>query len=115
MLHHNKNKQLGRERNQRNALIKSLAISLVKNGKIETTEVKAKVLKRHIEKLITKGRVDSISTLRLLTSKVGLVSAKKIVREISPKYKTRTGGYTRVIKLNRRKSDGAEMAIIEFV
>lgn len=115
MLHSNKNKQLGRNRNQRNALIKTLGVSLVKHGKIQTTEVKAKVLKSFIERLVTKGIEGTLHAQRLIASRIGPVSASKIMKEISPKYKNRKGGYTRVIKLKTRLSDGARMAQIEFV
>ncbi len=115
MLHSNKNKQLSRGRNQRNALIKTLGVSLVRDMKITTTEIKAKVLKSFIEKLVTKGKEGTLAAQRLIASRVGVPTASKIVKEISPKYKDRKGGYTRVIKMNRRLSDGASMAQIEFV
>ncbi len=115
MLHGNKNKQLGRTRNGRNALIKTLAVSLVKYGKIQTTEIKAKVLKSFIEKLITRGIQGNLQAQRLIAEKLGQDSARKIVKEIAPKYKDRKGGYTRVIKVKTRLSDGARMAQIEFV
>ncbi len=115
MLHGNKNKQLSRNKDQRNALIKTLGVSLVKYGKIQTTEVKAKVLKSFIEKLITLGRDGSIHSQRVIASRIGPMSAKKIVKEISPKYVGRTGGYTRVTKVKQRVSDASRMAQIEFV
>ena len=115
MLHSNKNKQLSRGRNQRNALIKTLAVSLVRDEKITTTEVKAKVLKSFIEKLVTTGKAGTLSAQRLLSSKIGATAAGKIVKVISPKYADRKGGYTRVIKVPRRLSDGASLAQIEFV
>ena len=115
MLHSNKNKQLSREKNQRNALIKTLAVSLVKYGKITTTEIKAKVLKSFIEKLITKGIQGDLNAQRAIASKLGHIPAKKIIKEIAPKYKGRNGGYTRVVKVDTRLSDGARMAQIEFV
>ena len=115
MLHSNKNKQLSRTRNQRNALIKTLGVSLVRDGKIVTTEIKAKVLKSFIEKLVTKGKEGTLAAQRLIASNIGPNTASKIVKVISPKYMERKGGYTRVIKLKRRISDGASLAQIEFV
>ncbi|MFH1455191.1 MAG: 50S ribosomal protein L17 [bacterium] len=115
MLHGNKKKQLSRGKNQRNALIKTLAVSLIKYEKITTTEIKAKVLKSFVEKLITKGKDGSLNTQRIIASKIGAVSASKIVKVLSPKYKDRNGGYTRVIKIKTRLSDGASLAQIEFV
>lgn len=115
MKHGNKKKELGRERNQRNALIKSLITSLIRDGKIQTTETRAKVIKPRIEKMITKAKVPTISIERALASAIGNVSAHKIIKEIAPKYVKRTGGYLRIIKMNTRLSDGARMAQIEFV
>ena len=115
MLHGNKKKQLSRGRNQRNALIKTLAVSLVRYEKITTNEIKAKVLKPFVEKLITKGKEGTLAAQKLIASRVGPVSASKIMKVISPKYKDRKGGYLRVIKVKTRLSDGARMAQIEFV
>lgn len=115
MLHGNKVKQLSRKAGQRNALVKTLAVSFVKHEKIQTTETKAKVLKSFIEKLITKGKKGDLQTQRLLASYVGAPSAKKIVKEISPRYMERAGGYTRVIKIQTRLSDGTKMAQISLV
>ena len=75
MLHGNKKKQLSRGKNQRNALVKTLAVSLIKYGKIKTSEIKAKVLKPFVEKLITKGKDGSLNSRRIIASKIGVVSA----------------------------------------
>jgi large subunit ribosomal protein L17 len=115
MLHSNKNKQLGRKRNQRNALIKTLAVSLVRDGKITTTETKAKVLRTYIEKIVTKAKEGTVHAQRLISGKIGVAPAQKMMKEIAPKYKTRNGGYTRVVKIQTRLSDSARMAVIEFV
>ena len=115
MLHGNKKKQLSRGRNQRNALIKTLAVSLIKYEKITTSEIKAKVLKPFVEKLITKGKEGNLSAQKLIARRIGPVSASKVVKVLSPKYKDRKGGYLRIIKVKTRLSDGAKMAQIEFV
>ena len=115
MRHHNVNRKLGRKRNQRKALLKSLAYSLVMKGKIKTTEAKAKELRPFIEKLITLGKKDTLASRRILESRVGASTAKKIVKNVSPEYKSRAGGYIRITKMVRRASDGAPMAVIEFV
>ncbi len=115
MLHSNKTKQLSRNKNQRNALVKTLAVSLVRDGKITTTIIKAKVLRTFIEKLISRGRVGSVAAQRLIASRVGPDTASKIMKEISPKYVGRNGGYTRITKVGSRVSDGSKMAQIEFV
>lgn len=115
MLHGNKKKQLSRGRNQRNALIKSLIVSLVKHEKMTTGTIKAKVLKPYIEKLITKGKEGTLASQRLIARSVGPVTASKIVKVLSPRYKDRNGGYTRVIKVKTRLSDSMKMSQIEFV
>jgi large subunit ribosomal protein L17 len=115
MRHSQKTKELGRKRNQRKALIATLAVSLVRDGKIKTTETKAKVLRPTVERLVTRAKSGNVAARRFLTTKVGPVATKKLVDEIAPKYKERNGGYLRITKLNDRKSDGASVAIIEFV
>jgi len=115
MIHSQKTKQLGREMNVRNALLKTLAVSLIRDGKIKTTETKAKYLKPIVERLVTKAKVGDVSARRFLSSKVGPVSAKALVNTIALKYKDRNGGYLRITKLIDRKNDGAKIAQIEFV
>lgn len=108
-------RKFGRERDQRKALMRSLAVNFIRDEKIKTTEAKAKELRPYIEKIITRGRINTLASRRLLISKIGDDSAKKVVKEIAPKYKDRQGGYTRIVKLPARKGDAAKMAIIEFV
>ncbi len=95
-----------------------MAISLIDYGKIKTTEAKAKELRPFIEKLITRGKKDSIFTRRLLLVRLGSGNAaivKKLIEEIAVKYKDRNGGYTRITKLVCRPGDGSPMAQIEFI
>lgn len=115
MRHSNANRKFGRKKNQRNALLKSLAYSLALKGKIRTTEAKAKELRPFMEKLVTLGKKETLASRRLLTSRVGREAAKKIAKELAPVYKGRAGGYTRITKMVARKTDGAKMAVIEFV
>lgn len=115
MRHHNTKRKFGRERKVRNALLKSLALALVTNGKIKTTGAKASEIRPYVEKMVTAGMKDTLTTRRLLTAKIGGIGAKKIVTDISPKYIDRKGGYTRITKLPARKSDGSAMSVIEFV
>ncbi len=111
-----KNKRrFGRKRDQRRALFASLARALILNEKIKTTEAKAKELRPFIEKLVTKGKEDSLHSRRILAARLSDDVAEKLIKEIGPKYKDRSGGYTRIIKLVPRKDDSAKMAIIEFV
>ncbi len=99
-------------------MMRSLAESLIIKERITTTEAKAKELRPYVEKLVTSGRageVNPLSSRRLLVSRVGVQASKKLIDIIGPKYKDRNGGYTRIMKLPNRVSDGSPMAIIEFV
>ena len=115
MRHHNKNRKVGRTKNQRKALLRSLALSLITHGKIKTTEAKAKETSPFVEKLITKAKKGDLSARRYLLKYFEPSIVKKMIEEIGPRYKTRKGGYTRIVKLGARKSDGARMAMIELV
>jgi large subunit ribosomal protein L17 len=117
MKHHKSIRKFGRKRNVRNALVRSLAISLVRHGRIQTTEAKAKELRPYIESLVTKAKVDTVANRRLVASRLinQADETKKLFVEIAPKYKETQGGYTRITKLGARLSDAAPMAVIEFV
>lgn len=115
MRHHNANRKFGRETNQRKGLMKALAVSLIQNEKIKTTEAKAKELRPFVEKLITKAKDGDIAHRRLVVARVGEMTAKKLFEKIAPKYKERNGGYTRIMKMPRRTGDGSKISIIEFV
>jgi len=86
-------------------------------GKIKTTEPKAKELRPFVEKLITRAKKDNVATRRIVISKLSnrRKEAKKLFEVIAPKYLDKSGGYTRILKLGTRKSDGARMAQIEFI
>lgn len=115
MKHKSKGRKLGRKKNARRALLRSLANNLIRYEKIKTTESKAKELRPYVEKIITRAKIGSLSGRRLIIAKIGEQSARKIIGEIAPRYKNRPGGYTRIVKLPPRKGDAAKMAIIEFV
>jgi large subunit ribosomal protein L17 len=116
MRHHEKFRTLGRERGQRQMLIKSLLRSLVIHEGITTTEARAKELRKFIEPLITTAKKGTLASRRSVLSDMDDVKAgKKLFEVIAPMYKTRNGGYTRVIKLPLRKADAAKMAHIQFV
>jgi|SRR3989344_7331233 len=115
MRHHNQNRKFGRVTKVRKALINSLARSLVLHQKIETTESKAKELRPFIEKLITKGKLQTISTRRNISTKIGQNASKILVDTLTKKYEDRKGGYTRITKIKRRLSDGSKMAVIELI
>ena len=108
-------RKLNRKRDQRKALLRSLARSLIIQGKIKTTEAKAKELTPFVAKHVTQAKKGGVSDRRNLAKLFSKEVVKKLVDEIAPKYIERKGGYTRIIKLGPRKSDGAKMAIIELV
>lgn len=96
--------------------MRSLAHSLFRDGRLQTTEAKAKALRPFVERLITLSRSGAVASRRLVASRLGGTSAlPKLYRDITPKYVSRAGGYTRVVKVGRRLSDGAKMAVIELV
>jgi large subunit ribosomal protein L17 len=109
-----KHRKFGRVIKVRASLYRSLATALVDHGRITTTVAKAKSLSGYVNKLITNAKKNSISATRLLSKDVGTVTATKLVKEIGPKFNTKNGGYTRMIKKGQRISDGAPMAIIEW-
>lgn len=117
MNHHNANRKFGRKRNVRNGLMRSLAVSLVRDEAIVTTEAKAKELRPMIEKLVTKAQANTVASQRYISAQLGNQPemAKKLVTTIAPQYVGRAGGYTRITKLPHRKGDAASMAHIEFV
>ncbi|MCP6726560.1 MAG: 50S ribosomal protein L17 [Patescibacteria group bacterium] len=107
--------KFGRQAAPRKALLSSIARALFIKGKITTTEAKAKAISSLAERIITKSRKGDLTATRFLSTYFDKPTVKKIIEEIVPKYKERAGGYTRVIKLGPRKSDGARMAVIEFI
>lgn len=115
MRHLKKGKKLSRETDQRKALVKSLVSALMAKGKITTTLTKAKVTAPRVEKLITKAKNGSLANRRLVLRTLSPSLTAKLFKEIAPKYAERKGGYTRVIKLGQRKSDSAQMAVLELV
>ena len=115
MRHRKKKNKLTRSKDQRRALLRSLASSLILKEKIVTTENKAKKLRPFLEKSISRSRKDTLANRRLLLKNFSPAVVDKLMKEIGPRYKERSGGYSRIIKTNPRKTDSAKMAIIELV
>ncbi|MDF2775784.1 MAG: ribosomal protein [Geminicoccaceae bacterium] len=116
MRHRKAGRQLRRTSEQRIALLRSLATSLIEKGAIVTTEAKAKELRPFVEKLITKARTGTLHSRRLAGRHVQKrEAADKLFQEIGPRFAKRPGGYTRILKTGHRKGDGADMARIELV
>lgn len=109
-------RKFGRERDQRRALMKGLATSLVLHGKIETTLPKAKELSPYIEKLITKAKRGDLASRRQVIAGLGNIDASyKLVDEIAPQLTGRVSGHVRVTRTSERVGDNAQMATISFV
>lgn len=114
--HGYKGRKFGRERDQRRALLKGLATSLVMEERIETTLPKAKELVRYIEKIITKAKKGDLANRRAVIAALSTQTAAfKLVDQIAPQLTGRTSGHVRVERTRLRVGDGAQMAIIEFV
>lgn len=114
--HGYKGRKFGRERDQRRALIKGLATSLVIEERIETTLPKAKELVRYIEKLITKAKRGDLANRRQVIAGLSTqAAANKLVDLIAPQLTARNSGHVRVSRTRLRVGDGAQMASIEFV
>lgn len=114
--HGYKGRKLHRERDQRNALIKGLADSLVKYETIETTLPKAKEVVPYIEKLITKAKKGDLHNRRQVIQGMSTIeNAHKLVDELAPKMKGRTSGHVRIERTKTRRGDNAQLARVSFV
>jgi large subunit ribosomal protein L17 len=111
----NKGRKLSRKIGPRRALLRVLVNNFFMQEKIKTTEAKAKELRSIAEKMITRAKNVNLANRRLLAQNLTPKMTKKIIDEIAPKYVDRAGGYTRIMKLGPRHSDGAKMVIIELV
>lgn len=109
-------RKLGRVSSHRNAMLKNLTLSLLKNGKIQTTQTRALEMRRMAEKMITLAKRGDLHARRQVVSFIGdKEEAKRLFEETAPKYAERNGGYTRIIKIGPRKGDAAPMVLIELV
>ena len=119
MRHLVKGRKLNRTASHRIALKRNLAMSLIEHKSIKTTLQKAKELQGFVERLVTYAKKDNLTSHRLITQKLpgklGKKMANVLIHDIAPNYLDRLGGYTRIIKLENRKNDNAQMSIIEFV
>lgn len=114
--HSYKGAKFGRERDQRRALLKSLADSLILQGSIETTLPKAKAVASYTEKLITKAKIGDLHNRRqIISSLMTLEAAHKLVDELSPKLGGRSSGYFKVARTVARRGDNAQLARVSFV
>jgi len=116
MRHRNKVNSLSRTHSHRKALLQNMSIALIEHKRIKTTLAKAKVLRRHIEPIITRSKNDTIHNRRMAFRTLNdKYAVTELFTEIAPKVADRPGGYTRIFKTGFRYGDGAETAIIELV
>ncbi|MFA6047750.1 MAG: 50S ribosomal protein L17 [Parcubacteria group bacterium] len=121
MRHQKHGRKFGRVRNQRKALLKTMLGSLIMREKIQTTEAKAKELKSKIDRIInkakkTKNKDMKVAIIRDLKDSIPMMAVSKLItKDFIAKVEGRTSGYSRVIRLPRRKGDGARMAVVELV
>lgn len=116
MRHRKAGKHLGRTSSHRRLMFRNMAASLIEHEAIKTTLVKAKELRRVVEPLITMAKMDDTAKRRLVFSRLRHKEAvKKLFAQLGPHYKTRPGGYLRILKCGFRVGDSAPMAIVELV
>ena len=117
MRHGNKRNALGRTSEHREALLRNMATSLFRHGRIETTTAKAKELRPYAEKLITLAKRGDLHARRQALSTLGQDKfvVHTLFAEVAPRYAERPGGYTRILKLGPRRSDSTEMVYLELV
>ncbi len=116
MRHNKKFNHLSRTASHRHAMLANMAISLIMHKRITTTLAKAKALKKYVEPLITKSKLDTTNSRRVVFSYLqNKYAVTELFKEISAKVADRPGGYTRIIKTGFRQGDNAQMCFIELV
>ena len=117
MRHGKKNKKFGRLRGDRISFLRNIANDLIRAGKIETTEARARAIRPQVERLVTFAKKQTLASRRLILSRVHNEKiANKLMHDLGPRYAERQGGYLRITKLAKsRKRDGSRLARIEFV
>jgi large subunit ribosomal protein L17 len=116
MRHRNSGRQLSRNSSHRHAMLRNMATSLLRHETIRTTVPKAKELRRVVEPLITLAKIDSLAKRRLAYSRLRDVTVvEKLFDDLGPRFKARAGGYTRILKMEPRPGDSADMALMQLV
>jgi large subunit ribosomal protein L17 len=114
--HHRAGRKLGRDSAHRKALYANLACALIENGRIKTTEAKAKEVRPIVEQMITLGKRGDVAAHRQAVAFLRSKDAAHVLfAEVAPRFGDRPGGYTRVVKLGPRQGDAAPMAYLELV
>lgn len=116
-MRHRKNvPTLDRRKGPREALLKNLATNVILNEHVVTTRARARYIRPIVERLVTRGKKNDIATRRYLAARLNTEGAvRKLVEVLGPRYAERKGGYLRLIKLDFRQGDAAEMVRVEFV
>jgi len=99
----------------RNAMMRNMVTSLIEHERIETTDIRAKEIRRLADRMVTLGKRGDLHSLRVSLKTVRTkTAAKKLFDELAPRFKEKQGGYTRIVKIGRRAGDNAPMAILEW-
>lgn len=115
MRHRKQGRKLNRSSAHRRALLRNLVLSLIRHGRITTTDAKAKELRRHADRIVTLGKRGDLAARRRAFGLIASHGAvKKLFDEIAPRFKERNGGYTRVVKFAKRRGDAAPLSLVEF-
>lgn len=115
MRHNRQTHRLGRNHSERRSLLENLVTSLLTYQEIQTTLPKAKAAKRLADRVITLGKRDTLASRRQVFSYLqDRTLTSKVFTEVAPRFKSRNGGYTRILQLSRRKGDGAQLALLEL-
>jgi large subunit ribosomal protein L17 len=115
MRHRQKGRKLGRTKSHRELMLRNMVVSLFENESIRTTEAKAKEARRLAEKLLTWGKKGDLHSRRLALRYISNAAViKKVFDTIAPRFEGRDGGYTRIVKLSRRRGDAAPVVVLEL-
>jgi large subunit ribosomal protein L17 len=120
MIHQKDEKKLGRNASHRKAMKRNLASQLILEERLKTTQAKAKFIQPFVEKLITRAGDDTVHNRREARKKLGNADnvdevINTLFEDIGPRFEDRPGGYTRILDMDRRRGDGAQRSLIEFV
>jgi large subunit ribosomal protein L17 len=117
MRHLKRTAKLGRTGEHRNAMLANLVCSLIKHKRVQTTLAKAKAARSVAEKMVTLGKGGTVADRRLAAARLrnDEDATKILFNELAPVFKERRGGYTRIVRLNQRQGDAAQLAILEWV
>ncbi|MBI5220244.1 MAG: 50S ribosomal protein L17 [Candidatus Liptonbacteria bacterium] len=117
MRHHKQGRKFHRITGRRKSFLRNLMCDLIRHGKIDTTEARAKSLRPMVERLVTFAKKGTLASRRLLIARLGQEKlVTKLIEDTAPRYAERKGGYLRIVKLAKpRKRDAGKMARIEFV